>query len=74
MEFEKKKNEHGWRWIITDDLTEERFVGNIAPTISVAKQNCIRAFINQKRQRIKKIAKEIPLQEKSIDKLTSLLL
>lgn len=73
MKFEKKKHEHGWRWIIEDPDTKERWNGNIEFTIAKAKVAAIEGFIEDKKASIPKMQATIRQQKKSIQSLTKLL-
>jgi len=73
MKFEKKKNDHGWRWIITDEDTHDKWSGNIERTIHQAKMSAIKAFIVDKEESIPRLKALIRQQKKSISALLTIL-
>lgn len=69
MKLINKQNGHGWRAIIEDDESEERWSGNIAETEAQAREDAIDGFIEDKWKQVEELNQKARVIERSIDKL-----
>ena len=69
MTLQSRKNGHGWRTIIIDDDSKEKWSGNFAPTEAESREVAIDGFIQDKKDQAEVFNAQARVIERSIKKL-----